>query len=172
MHPFVAMPTIMIPLRLWKRFGLPGAPTAIPDDGAGKLGQWSLAQLGSSAGELAMFVNARTHMVIVVPMGGLADVLPAFVARLRDELERRGVAARQVAEEMQALSAIALGKNTDRALTGKMNDLVYLAGSHAYDTSPARACDRLQEVLNQVVSRGRAAEAAAEPAADLFVTLH
>jgi hypothetical protein len=168
------MPTIMIPLRLWKRFGLPGAPTEIPDDGASKLGPWSVAELSTAAGELAMFVNARTHMVIVAPMGGFADLLPAFVARLRDELERRGVAARVVAEEMQALSAIALGKNTDRALISKMNDLVYQAGSHAYDTSPARACDRLQEVLNQVVSRGRAAAATApaEPPSQLFVTLH
>jgi hypothetical protein len=168
------MPTIMIPLRLWKRFGLPGAPTAIPDDEESKLGSWSLVDVTTPAGELALFVNQRTLLAIVTPMGGLPELLPAFVARLRDELERRGVAGELVAEEMRALSAIALGKNVDRGLRVSVDDLARVVSGLARGAQDLpRLCDRVQDQLNQLARASRPAAADdGEAARRLFVTLH
>ncbi len=163
----------MLTQRLWRRFGLPGRPTAAADGQATGLGNWTLIDVMTRYGELALFVNQRTCLVAVTPLLPLEEALVLFAVQVGTELERLGVSRERIEAERAALTKLALGKNTDRSLLGTANQLAFDA--LYFDErvrSPKELCDRLQAWLNETPHVKRTPAFPADAVAELFATRH
>jgi hypothetical protein len=167
------MPTIMIPAKLWTRLGLRGSPLAATDDERGRLGNWSLASVGTGVGELALFVNQRTCLTVLTPIAPLPILIRSFVLRLAEELGRHAIGRAMIQAELAALAEPKLGKNTDRSLLGTVNDLVFHAQVRAEKARTiAAACDTVQSGLNATPHVNRKPSFSDEALAALFATRH
>ena len=167
------MPTLMLTQRLWRRFGLTGRPMVQPDDEAAGLGSWTVVDVATQYGELALFVNRRTCLVAVTPLLPLPDVLILFAVQIGTELGRLGVPKETIDTEQAAVMKLKLGKNTDRSLLGTANQLAFDA-QHFDErvASPKVLCDRLQAWLNETPHVKRVPSFAADAVAEIFATRH
>ena len=167
------MPTLMLTQRLWRRFGLAGRPTEQPDDPSTGLGNWTVVDVATRYGELALFVNQRTCLVAVTPLLPLRDAVLLFAVQVGTELERLGVARESIDAEQAAILKLCPGKNTDRSLLGTANHLAFDA--QHFDqrvASPKELCDRLQAWLNETPHVRRTPSFAADAVAEIFATRH
>jgi len=165
--------TLMLTQRLWQRFGLPGRPTMQPNDEAAGLGNWTMVDVPTRFGELALFVNQRTCVVAVTPLLTLGETLLLFALQVGTELERLGVSRDIIEAEQETLTKLELGKNTDRSLLGTANQLALDA--QYFDErvrSPKELCDRLQAWLNETPHVKRTPAFAADAVAEIFATRH
>ena len=163
----------MLTQRLWRRFGLSGRPTEQPDDEAAGLGNWTVVDVATQYGELALFVNQRTCLVAVTPLLPLREALLLFALQVGTELERLGVPREIIEVEQAAVLALKLGKNTDRSLLGTANQLALDATYFDERVeSPKVLCDRLQAWLNETPHVKRKPSFAADAVAEIFATRH
>ena len=163
----------MLTQRLWRRFGLAGRPIEQPADEATGLGDWTVIDVTTRYGELALFVNQRTCLVAVTPLLPLRDAILLFAVQVGTELERLGVPKKGIDAEQAAVLKLRLGKNTDRSLLGTANQLAFDA-QHFDErvASPKELCDRLQAWLNETPHVNRKPSFAADAVAEIFATRH
>ena len=163
----------MLTQRLWRRFGLPGRPTAAPDSEATGLGNWTLVDVMTRYGELALFVNQRTCLVAVTPLLPLEETLVVFRLQVATELERLGVSRESIDAEVVGLTKLGLGKNEDRSLFGSANQLAFDAQHFDERVRNSKElCDGLQAWLNETPHVKRTPAFAADAVAELFATRH
>lgn len=86
-----------------------------PPPSANHLGDWGVALATTPGGELVVFVNATTRLVVACPPAEIGDLLIVFKARLAQLLEELGVLEEEVEEELDEMATLsfAAARNVD-----------------------------------------------------------
>lgn len=77
--------------------------------------------------QVALFVNERTYLPVVLPLAPVASLVERFPEALAIVLDRLGVDPRVVAAERAAMTDAVVAKTADRRALGVMNELVFQA---------------------------------------------
>jgi hypothetical protein len=93
-----------------------------PAPGTSPLGDWYVNLVPTAAGELFLFMNEPSLLIVIVPRGE-TPVLQAFVARVGNVLSMIGLANGRVEEELGDFAETRAGKTQSKRLLGVMNDL-------------------------------------------------
>jgi hypothetical protein len=89
------------------------------------LGNWYATALFSKP-QLALFVNERTLLPVVMPLAPAAGVAARFPAQLAAVLAAHGVDAGFIEREIGAMKEPQLAKTASRSILGTMNDFIHL----------------------------------------------
>lgn len=122
------MPQIMCTKNLWRAIGgratLPARPRAEP--GETRLGAWSVRELNTPLGVLAVGLEETTYLTIVCPLVTLPDFLLIFAGATATALRDIGIGDRDADSEATALIRGArFVKNDNRSLLGSVNDVAF-----------------------------------------------
>ncbi len=110
--------------KLLDRFKVQPSQTAVASSTA--LGDWYATAIFWKP-QVALFVNVRTFLPVVVPLAPVASLTARFPAALSVVLDRHGVDPRVVAAERAAMADVVVAKTADRRVLGVMNELVFQA---------------------------------------------
>jgi len=77
-----------------------------PPPSANRLGDWGVALAATPGGELVVFVNATTRLVVGCPPADIGDLLIVFKARLAQLLEEIGVLEEEVEQELDEMATL------------------------------------------------------------------
>lgn len=149
------MPTIMCTKDLWKCLG---APCPLVEREVGQLsdtqlGIWSAKAVGFPEGDLVVAVNEITYLAVVFPLAPLPDFLSEFGYAVGTLLEQLGYSQDIVRAEAEPfLLHTVFAKNSNRSLTGTLNDLcVHVDAALEAEMSVARdALLRIQVRLSEI----------------------
>jgi hypothetical protein len=120
------------------------------------LGDWYATVLFSKP-HVALFVDERTLLPVLLPFAPAASVIDRFPSTLAATMHAHGVAAEFVADEIAQMSAHRLETTRSRSVIGTMNDFSYLVKAHVRERPSAR-------LTRSLVAAGRyAVRPAAEP---------
>jgi hypothetical protein len=86
-----------------------GRPIADPPESSNVLGE-RLRQRPVPAIQVALFVNARTFLPVLMPMAPAASVVPRFPTAFADVVNALGIDPRFVASETEAMREAVLGR--------------------------------------------------------------
>lgn len=104
-----------------------GAPAAQPDDeSTTELGDWFATPLFWKP-QVAMLVNTRTFLAVVVPLAPTATLLDRIPAAIAEVLEHHGVASTDIDAELTHMSEVRLAPTNDQRVIGVMNGFTYHA---------------------------------------------
>lgn len=103
------------------------------------LGDWYATVLFSKP-HVALFVDERTLLPVLLPFAPAASVIDRFPSTLAATMHAHGVAAEFVADEIAQMSAHRLETTRNRSVIGTMNDFSYLVKAHVRED---RALDLL-----------------------------
>jgi hypothetical protein len=122
------MPTIMCTKNMWRAIGgrdsLP--PRQPPEIKGTRLGAWSMRELPTRAGLLAVGLEETTYLTVVCPLLGLPEFLLVFAASLEAVLTDLGVRPPVSEAEAHAIVRGAhFAKNDSRSLLGSVNDVAF-----------------------------------------------
>src|SRR4051794_18374413 len=139
---------------------LPRGITARPTLVLVKLGNEILARAEDPLAALGL--SPRQYLILAVlgtdsppsqlELAGLCGLLPAQVVPVLDELERRGLVARQRSEEDRRRSVVRLTPGGERTLT-KADELARSIEDSMFGDLPADARDRLNDTLRAGLMR-------------------
>jgi hypothetical protein len=115
------------------------------------LGDWYVNRIVIARQPLLLLVSEKSLLSILTPardVRGLPERLPDLVAA---RLRRLGIDEAVVAAEIEAMGAVAVGKTSDRSVTGQMVDfakhLTYCLPDHSWNEWDLHAAeDRLAEI--------------------------
>jgi hypothetical protein len=79
--------------------------------------------------QVALFVNERTLLPVLVPLAPAAKLADRFPQQLGLVLDALGTPAGFVTREIGAMSGASYAKTADRSVLGSMNEFVFLAGA-------------------------------------------
>ncbi len=82
--------------------------------------------------QVALFVDERTLLPVLIPFAPAATVIARFPAVLKATLGAHGVAARFVVGEVAQMSEHRLEVTRNRNVIGTMNEFSYLASAYAH----------------------------------------
>lgn len=119
-----AVYTVRATKKLLDRLKVQPSPTAV--DASTALGDWYATAIFWKP-QVALFVNERTYLPVVVPLAPAASLIERFPAALAIVLDRLGIDPRVVAAERAAMADAAVAKTADRRALGVMNELVFQA---------------------------------------------
>jgi hypothetical protein len=91
---------------------------------ANALGNWYATALFWKP-QLALFVNEKTLLPVLMPLAPAASLARRFPAQLALVLEAHGVAPAFIARETAAMGKAGIAKTASRSILGTMNDFVY-----------------------------------------------
>lgn len=101
-------------------------PTAAPSTA---LGNWYATALFWQL-QVALFVNERTLLPVLVPLAPAGTLIARFPAELGRTLDRLGVDPRFVDAEMAAMTDGGFARTASRSVLGSMNDFSSLADAY------------------------------------------
>jgi Domain of unknown function (DUF6933) len=105
------------------------------DDGgvesSGCLGDW-YANVWFWRPQVAIFVNARTLLPVVVPFAPAASVLKRFPFVFAEVARRIGADGNSIETEVQAMNEYALSKTASRSVLGTMNEFSHMADNYRW----------------------------------------
>jgi len=76
---------------------------------------------------VALFVNEKTLVPLLIPFAPAASMFNRFVPALAALLEAHGVERDFISEELAASSQIQVARTSNRSVVGSMNEFAYLA---------------------------------------------
>jgi len=94
----------------------PAPPTTV-------LGDWYANLIFARPQQLALCINERSLLVVILPARDFKNVAPRFRAQVVSLLARIGVPAAAVAAEEQAMQEFAFGPTANRAVVGCLNQV-------------------------------------------------
>ena len=117
------MITLRCTRKLLARAGVSGkiettAPTTV-------LGDWYANLVYARPQQLALCMNERSLLVVVLPAKDFKNVAPRFRAQVAALLMRIGVPAQAVAAEERAMSEFAFGPTANRKVLGCLNEAAF-----------------------------------------------
>jgi hypothetical protein len=87
--------------------------------------------------QVALLVNERTLLPVLMPLAPAATLLVRFPTHLATVLRELGLSSQFVASEVDAMSDAAIAKTANRRVLGTMNEFAFLAdGYREYLESP------------------------------------
>jgi hypothetical protein len=109
-----------------------GGVTATPDDASTTvLGDWYATALFWRP-QVAMFVNARTLLPVLVPLAPAATVAARFSDHLATTLDALGTPRSFTDHELAEMTDQRLAPTASRSVLGTMNDFAHLAGHYRH----------------------------------------
>ena len=114
--------------KLLQRLGPP-----IPDDRVpttALLGDWYATYLPWRPRQLALLVNERTLLPLLMPLAPATTFLDRFPDELAALLKAHHIPASVIAVEVAATRNARLAKTVNRSLLGSMNEFAFLAETH------------------------------------------
>lgn len=157
------MITLRCTQKLLRRAGVPTkvdtkAPTTV-------LGDWCANLIVARPQQLALCMNERSLLVVVLPARDFKNVAPRFRAQVVSLLTRIGVPAAAVAVEEKAMSEFAFGPTANRRVLGCLNQAVMVLSYELENprfASIAELEDNLSGYIYQVTDYRRPRELALE----------
>jgi len=123
------MPTIMCTKNLWRAIGgrATTLPARVPAETRGtRLGAWSIRELPTRVGLLAVGLEESTYLTVVCPVLTLPEFLLVFAASVETALTDLSVPTRESEIEAHAIvRAARFAKNNSRSLLGSVNDVAF-----------------------------------------------
>lgn len=113
------MITLRCTRKLLTRAGGPAKAETTPPTTV--LGDWYANLVYARPQQLALCMNERSLLVVVLPAKDFKNVAPRFRAQVVSLLTRIGVSAAAVAAEDQAMSELAFGPTANRNVLGCLN---------------------------------------------------
>jgi len=111
--------TLRCTRRLLRRAGVSGKAETVPPTTV--LGDWYANLIVARPQQLALCMNERSLLVVVLPARDFKNVAPRFRAQVVSLLTRIGVPAAAVAAEEKAMSEFAFGPTANRRVLGCLN---------------------------------------------------
>jgi hypothetical protein len=105
------------------------APLGDPVEGSSSLGNW-YATVWFWKPQVALFVNERTLLPVLMPLAPASTLASRFPAALRQVLDSHGVDPRFVDAEMEAMGGATYAKTASRSMLGVMNEFGYLGEAY------------------------------------------
>jgi hypothetical protein len=106
------------------------------------LGDWYANLLTTRPRHLAIGVNERTLLVVIVPLAPHATFLPRFRDAAAARLGQIPAPSRTLRAEIQALDRLNIGRTKSRSVLGSLNELRFLGQTHL-DAHPQADPDEL-----------------------------
>lgn len=103
-----------------------------PVEPATALGNWYATAMFWKP-QVALFVNERTFLPVLVPLAPAATLAERFPESLRSVLDRLGVDPRFVDAEIRSMGSVGYAKTANRSLVGMMNEFGFLADVYRQD---------------------------------------
>lgn len=100
------------------------SPMADAPPGTSPLGDWYANLIPTPAGELYLFLNEQSLLVVAVPRG-TPDVLRALVARVANVLSMIGASNERIQKEVEHFREARVGKTVSKRVLGVMNDVAW-----------------------------------------------
>jgi hypothetical protein len=122
------MPTIMCTKNMWRAIGGRATlPARVPAEIRGtRLGAWSIRELPTRVGLLAVALEESTYLTVVCPILTLPEFLLVFAASVETALTDLSVPTRESEIEAHAIvRAARFAKNNSRSLLGSVNDVAF-----------------------------------------------
>lgn len=113
-------------LRFLERVGTPQGEAV---EGTTLLGPW-YATAARWRPQTALFVNEATLLPVFLPLAPARTVLSRFPHALAEVLDRHGVSANWIEQEVAQMSDCVTAKTANRSVVGIMNEFLFLAGVH------------------------------------------
>ncbi len=115
------MVTLRCTRRLLRRAGVRTKAETVPPTTV--LGDWCANLVYARPQQLALCMNERSLLVVVLPARDFKNVAPRFRAQVVSLLTRIGVPAAAVAAEEQAMQEFRFGPTANRAVVGCLNQV-------------------------------------------------
>jgi hypothetical protein len=109
-----------------------GHPVTDPHESTTVLGEW-YANVLFWRSQVALFVNARTFLPVLMPMAPASSVVRRFPTAFADVVNALDVDPRFVASEIEAMGEAVLSKTASRQVLGVMNEFTFMA-EHSFST--------------------------------------
>lgn len=93
------------------------------------LGDW-YANVWFWRPQVALFVNAKTMLPVIVPLAPASSVITRFPAAFAGVATRLGIAAAVIDDEVAEMATWTLAKTASRSVLGVMNEIAHLADSY------------------------------------------
>lgn len=93
------------------------------------LGNWYATALFWKP-QLALLVNERTLLPVLMPLAPTSTLTARFPTELSSVLHRHGVDQAVIASEAAAMSDVSVAKTANRSVVGTMNEFSFLAESY------------------------------------------
>ena len=106
------MITLRCTRKLLDRAGVPAKAETVPPTTV--LGDWYANLIFARPQQLALCINERSLLVVILPARGFKSVAPRFGAQVGSLLVRIGVPAAAVAAEEQAMQEFRFGPTANR----------------------------------------------------------
>jgi hypothetical protein len=106
-----------------------GTQPTEPAGGTTLLGPW-YATLARWRPQAALFVDEATLLPVFLPFAPARSVLSRFPNALTQVLDRHGVPADWIAQEVAEMGDCVTAKTANRSVVGNMNEFLFLAGVH------------------------------------------
>ncbi|MDI9330950.1 MAG: hypothetical protein QM527_06520 [Alphaproteobacteria bacterium] len=97
-----------------------------PRAGTTRLGNWYATALFWKP-QMALVVNERTLLPVLLPLAPAATLAQRFPIALRDVLQALDMPAEFIDSEISGMSEVVYAKTANRSILGVMNEFVYLA---------------------------------------------
>ena len=120
------MLTVRATKKLLDRVGPPGPGE--PEDTT-LLGQWYATALFWKP-QVALLVNERTLLPVLMPLAPAATLLDRFPHQLATVLDAHGTSETVITQEVEQMSEHRVAKTANRSVVGVMNEFSYLANVH------------------------------------------
>lgn len=122
------MITLRCTAKLQRLLRLPEGPTGVATDA--RLGDWFATLLTRRPQHLAICVNERSLLSIIVPMAPSSGFLSRFQAAAATRIRQIPAPQAGLQAETNALATVGIGPTRNRSILGSVNNLRYLAVNH------------------------------------------
>lgn len=133
--------TVHATKKLLDRVGRPGPAM----ESTTFLGPWYATALFWKP-QVALFVNERTLLPVLMPLAPASTLLNRFPAHLAAVLSAHGAPPEIIDGELAQMSGHCLAKTANRSVVGVMNEFTYLADVHRSPTSAPDLLDLSQRL--------------------------
>jgi hypothetical protein len=106
-----------------------------PCNATTRLGNWYATALFWKP-QMALFVNERTLLPILMPLAPAATLAKRFPAALKEVLQGLGLPAEFIQAEVEGMGEVVYAKTANRSVVGMMNEFAFLAGAFRDRGSP------------------------------------
>jgi hypothetical protein len=99
---------------------------AAPCKATTRLGNWYATALFWKP-QMALFVNERTLLSVLMPLAPAATLAKRFPAALKEVLQGLGLPAEFIQAEVEGMNDVIYAKTANRSVVGMMNEFTFLA---------------------------------------------
>lgn len=101
-----------------------------PTEGTTALGDWYATAIFWKPQQVALFVNERTLLPVLMPLAPAATVFDRFPGVLREVLPAQEIPHQFVQDELAEMRECRVAKTSNRSVVGSMNEFSSLAEVH------------------------------------------